>query len=164
MATESGISDFVIVRLDDQYFAFDIADVAEVLPFSEPVRMPRAPKFLVGVVDVRGHLLPVVDLRLRADLSAEAHPRHILAVRLGERFIGASVDEVCEIYAADETRVAGIETLDGLLDMQYVRRALRWGQRLVPVMDAARLLTTDEALRLRRLRRTPRRRRGEKLS
>ena len=155
--------DFVIVRLDDEYFAFDVSDVAEVLPFSEPVRMPRAPKFLVGVVDVRGHLLPVVDLRLRAELSAGATPRHILAVRLGERFIGASVDEVCEIYAADAERVSGFEMLEGKLDTQYVRRALRWGQRLVPVMDAALLLTTDETLRLRRLRQRPRRRRGENL-
>ena len=164
--TDSGIDaqphDFVIVRLDDEYFAFDVAEVAEVLPFSAPVRMPRAPKFLVGVVDVRGHLLPVVDLRLRAELSTDATPRHILAVRLGERVIGASVDEVCEIYAADATRVSGLETLEGKLDTQYVRRALRWGQRLVPVMDAERLLTTDETLRLRRLRHKPRRRRGER--
>jgi purine-binding chemotaxis protein CheW len=158
---DSHPQDFVIVRLDDEYFAFDVSEVAEVLPFSEPVRMPRAPKFLVGVVDVRGHLLPVVDLRLRAELNAAAVPRHILAVRLGERFIGASVDEVCEIYAADEAHVSGFETLEGKLDTQYVRRALRWGQRLVPVMDAARLLTTDETLRLKRLRRRPRRRRGE---
>lgn len=160
--TESVSNDFVIVRLDDEYFAFDVSDVAEVLPYSEPVRMPRAPKFLVGVANVRGHLLPVVDLRLRADLSARAVPRHILAVRLGERFIGASVDEVCEVYAADETRIGDIATLGDRLDPQYVRRALRWGQRLVPVMDAARLLTTDETLRLKRLR-TPRRRHGEKL-
>ena len=161
--TDSHTNDFVIVRLDDEYFAFDVSEVAEVLPYSEPLRMPRAPKFLVGIVDVRGHLLPVVDLRLRAELNADAAPRHILAVRLGERFIGASVDEVCEIYAADETRVSGFETLAGKLDTQYVRRALRWGQRLVPVMDAARLLTTDETLRLKRLGRRPRRRRGENL-
>lgn len=158
--TEIRPGDFVIFRLDDEYFAFDVSEVAEVLPFAEPVRVPRAPKFLVGVVDVRGHLLPVVDLRLRAELGADRTPRHILAVRLGERFIGASVDEVCEIYEAGAGAVAGLESLAGKLDTQFVRRALRWGQRLVPVMDAARLLTSDETLRLKRLR-TPRRRRGE---
>jgi purine-binding chemotaxis protein CheW len=153
--------DFVIFRLDDEYFAFDVADVAEVFPYSEPVRMPRAPKFLVGLVDVRGVMLPVVDLRLRAGLSGDARPRHILAVRLAERFLGASVDEVCEVYAADESRVGDIASLADRIDPQFVRRALRWGQRLVPVMDAAKLLTTDETLRLKRLR-SPRRRRGEK--
>ncbi len=159
--SETNSSDFVIVRLDDEYFAFDVADVAEVLPFSEPVRMPRAPKFLSGMIDVRGHLLPVVDLRLRAELDAVAVPRHILAIRLGEHYIGASVDEVCEIYEADASHISDLETLGDKLDPQYVRRALRWGQRLVPVVDAALLLATDESLRLRRLR-TPRRRRGEK--
>jgi purine-binding chemotaxis protein CheW len=152
--------DFVIFRLDDEYFAFNIADVAEVFPYSEPVRMPRAPKFLVGLVDVRGVMLPVVDLRLRAELKQEARPRHIIAVRLGDRFIGAAVDEVREVYAADETRIADIASLADRIDPQYVRRALRWGQRIVPVMDAAKLLTTDETLRLKRLR-SPRRRRGE---
>ena len=163
--TDSGTEraqDFVVVRLDDEYFAFDVAEVAEVLPFTAPVRMPRAPKFLVGVIDVRGHLLPVVDLRLRAGLDGRSTPRHILAMRLGERFIGASVDEVCEIYEADETRIASIESLGDRLDPQYIRRALRWGQRVVPVMDAARLLTTGEAIRLTRLK-TPRRRRGERV-
>jgi purine-binding chemotaxis protein CheW len=158
----SDVHDFVIVRLDDEYFAFDIADVAEVLPFREPVRMPRAPKFLVGVIDVRGQMLPVVDLRLRAELGTEAVPRHVIAVRLGERFIGAIVDEVCEVYAADESKVGDIASLADKLDPQFVRRALRWGKRLVPVMDATRLLTTDETLRLKRLEYSPRRRWGEK--
>jgi purine-binding chemotaxis protein CheW len=153
--------EFVVVRLEDEYFAFDVADVAEVLSYTEPVRMPRAPKFLVGLVDVRGVMLPVVDLRLRAQLSAAHTPRHILAIRLNERFIGALVDEVCEVYSADERAVANVALLGDKIDAQYVRRALRWGQRLVPVMDAVRLLTTDETLRLKRLR-SPRRRKGER--
>lgn len=154
-------AEFVVVRLEDEYFAFDVADVAEVLPYSEPVRMPRAPKFLVGLVEVRGVMLPVVDLRLRAELSAANQPRHVLAIRLGERFIGALVDEVCEVYSAEEASVGSVASLGDKLDAQYVRRALRWGQRLVPVMDAARLLTTGETLKLKRLR-SPRRRKGEK--
>ncbi|HYO92740.1 MAG TPA: chemotaxis protein CheW [Pyrinomonadaceae bacterium] len=153
--------EFVVVRLEDEYFAFDVADVAEVLPYSEPVRMPRAPKFLTGLVDVRGVMLPVVDLRLRAELSDAQRPRHILAIRLDERFIGALVDEVCEVYSAEEASVASVASLGDKIDAQYVSRALRWGLRVVPVMDAVRLLTTDETLRLKRLR-TPRRRKGER--
>jgi purine-binding chemotaxis protein CheW len=153
--------DFVIIRLEDEYFAFDVRDVAEVFPYDEPVRMPRAPKFLVGLVDVRGVMLPVVDLRLRAELKGDARPRHIIAVRLGDRFLGAAVDEVREVYAADQHQVSDIASLADRIDPQFVRQALRWGQRLVPVMDAAKLLTTDETLRLKRLR-SPRRRRGEK--
>jgi purine-binding chemotaxis protein CheW len=153
--------EFVVFRLDDEYFAFDVRDVAEVLPYSEPVRMPRAPKFLVGLVDVRGVMLPVLDLRLRAELNAANTARHILAVRLDERFIGALVDEVCEVYEGSEGRVASVASLGDKIDPQFVSRALRWGQRLVPVMDAPRLLTTTETLRLKRLR-SPRRRRGEK--
>ena len=160
-AEQSEAQDFVVFRLDDEYFAFDVADVAEVFPYTEPVRMPRAPKFLVGLVDVRGVMLPVVDLRLRAGLNGDARPRHILAVRLADRFLGSAVDEVCEVYAADDTRIGDIASLGDRVDPQFVRRALRWGQRLVPVMDAAKLLTTDETLRLKRLR-SPRRRRGEK--
>jgi purine-binding chemotaxis protein CheW len=156
-----GAGEFVVFRLDDEYFAFDVRDVAEVLPYSEPVRMPRAPKFLVGLVDVRGVMLPVLDLRLRAELNASNTARHILAVRLDERFIGALVDEVCEVYDGADERVANVASLGDKLDPQFVSRALRWGQRLVPVMDAARLLTTTETLRLKRLR-SPRRRRGEK--
>ncbi|MBA2340427.1 MAG: chemotaxis protein CheW [Pyrinomonadaceae bacterium] len=154
--------EYVVVRLEDEYFAFDVADTAEIFTYTEPVRMPRAPKFIVGVIDVRGHMLPVVDLRLRAGLDATAKPAHILAVRLGDGFIGAAVDKVCDVYTADKKSIGDVATLAGKLDSQFVRRALRWGQRLVPVMDAARLLTTDETLRLRRLRQSPRRRRGEK--
>jgi purine-binding chemotaxis protein CheW len=157
---EEALNEFVVVRLEDEYFAFDVRDVAEVLPYSEPVRMPRAPKFLVGLVDVRGVMLPVVDLRLRAELNASQTPRHILAIRLEERFIGALVDEVCEVHEGGRESVSTVATLGDKIDPQYVSRALRWGKRLVPVMDAVRLLTTAETLRLKRLR-SPRRRRGE---
>ncbi len=153
--------EYVVVRLENEYLAFEVMDTAEIFAYTEPVRMPRAPKFLVGVVDVRGHMLPVVDLRLRAGVDATARPAHIIAVRLGERFIGAAVDEVCDVYAADANAVGDIATLADKLDPQFVRRALRWGQRLVPVVDAAKLLTTDESLRLQRIRSTHRRRRGE---
>ncbi len=155
-------AEFVIFRLDDEYFAFDVGEVAEIFAYQEPVRLPRAPKFLVGMIDVRGYMLPVVDLRLRAEVEASARPRHIMAIRLGERFIGAIVDEVCEVYEAEEGAVGDVAVLGDKLNAQYVRRALRWGRRLVPVVDATRLLTTEEALRLRRLRPNPRRRRGEK--
>ena len=138
-------------------------DTAEIFAYTEPVRMPRAPKFLVGVVDVRSHMLPVVDLRLRAGVDAAARPMHIIAVRLGEGFIGAAVDEVCDVYAVDANSVGDIATLADKLDQQFVRRALHWGQRLVPVVDAAKLLTTDESLRLRRIRGIHRRRCGETL-
>jgi purine-binding chemotaxis protein CheW len=154
--------EFVVFRLEDEYFAFDIADVAEVFSYTEPVRMPRAPKFLAGLVDVRGVMLPVVDLRLRAELKDDAVPRHIIAVRLQDRFIGAIVDEVCEVYAATDDAIKDITLFAEKLDLQFIRRALRWGaHRIVPVMDAAKLLTSVETLRLKRLR-PPRRRRGEK--
>lgn len=154
--------EYVVVRLENEYFAFDVADTAEIFAYTEPVRVPRAPNFLLGVIDVRGHMLPVVDLRLRAGLDATVKPAHIIAVRLGDRFIGAAVDKVCDVYTASEGQTGDVALLAGKLDAQFVRRALRWGQRLVPVMDAARLLTTEETLRLRRLRQSPRRRRGEK--
>jgi len=153
--------EFVVFRLEDEYFAFDIADVAEVFSYTEPVRMPRAPKFLAGLVDVRGVMLPVVDLRLRAELNNHTTPRHIIAVRLHDRFIGAIVDEVCEVFTANADAVGDIAAFADKLDTQFIRRALRWGaHRIVPVMDAAKLFTSAETLRLKRLR-TPRRRRGE---
>ncbi len=158
--TDSETCDFVIFRLEDEYFAFDVAEVAEVLPYSEPARLPRAPKFLAGIIDVRGHLLPVIDLRLRAEVGVSETPRHILAVRLGDRFLGAMADEVLEVYAAEASAIVGTVAVADKLDLQFVRRALRWGRRLVPVMDAARLLTTTETLRLKRVR-APRRRGGE---
>jgi purine-binding chemotaxis protein CheW len=162
MQAHDALREFVIFRLDDEYFAFDVSEVAEVFAYQEPVRMPRAPKFLVGVIDVRGHMLPVVDLRLRAEVEAHTQPRHILAVRLGERFIGAIVDEVCEVYEAEEDRIGEVALLGDKLNPQFVKRVLRWGRRLVPVVDALNLLTKDEALRLRRMRPNPRRRRGER--
>lgn len=155
------IRDFVIVRLDDIYLAFDIADVAEVLPYTQPVALPRAPKFCAGTVDVRGVMLPVIDLRCRADVRADERPQRILALRLNDHFIGASVDEVREVYAADESALDDPTVLADRLDTTCVRSTLRWGKRLVPVMDVMRLLMNPEPLRLKRTPHALRRRRGE---
>ena len=107
--------------------------------------------------------MPVVDLRLRAGVATNEHPTHILAVRLDDRFIGAIVDEVREIYTSQTGGLGEIATLGDRIDSRFVRRALHWGKRLVPVLDAKRLLTTTESLKLKRFDK-PRRRRGEKSS
>jgi purine-binding chemotaxis protein CheW len=150
MTSENLTRDFLITRLDNEYYAIDVAEVAEVLPFIKPTRVPHSPKFLSGLIDVRGNLLPVIDMRLRAQLPAMKRPRHIIALRLSSRFIGAIVDEVCDVLTIDEAVSDEMDVPDQIAP-QFVSRAVKWSNRVVPVLNLQTLFTSEEALRLKEI-------------
>ena len=74
---------FVIFQVGAQNFAVEITRVKEIQRYQQPTPIPKSPAFLEGVIEVRGSLIPVVDLRKRFEISSEsdrfAHPHHHLA-------------------------------------------------------------------------------------
>jgi purine-binding chemotaxis protein CheW len=117
-------------RLGDQRFCIEVLSVREIRGWTPTTPLPNAPAYVLGVVNLRGTVLPVIDLGARLGLAAATPTeRHvIIVVRLGERLVGLLVDAVSEILnvpdeavqptpdiASEQVRdlVKGVLTLDG---------------------------------------------------
>jgi len=134
----------VTFRIGGEEFGLDVFQVHEILRYEEPTAMPKAPAFVEGVLDVRGALVPVVDLRKRFevhDLRYDDDTRIMLADFQGER-LGLIVDEVTEVLRAPETAVQPPPTYVKGLAAEFIRGIVRLEGRL------ERILSSQERMQL----------------
>jgi purine-binding chemotaxis protein CheW len=139
---------FVVFRLGDDEFALPIDAVNEVARVPEQItRLPKTPKFLEGVINLRGEVLPVVDQRRRFDLPplADDRSRRLLVVRTEHHRAGLIVDSVSEVMRcfADDIEPAPSLTGEKVRLVQGVVN-LDGAGRIVLVLDPAELLTRAE--------------------
>ena len=143
-----GERQFVVFRLGDDEFALPIEAVNEVARVPEQItRVPKTPKFLEGVINLRGEVLPVVDQRRRFDLPAlaDGRARRLLVVRTENHRAGLIVDSVSEVMRcfADEIEPAPsltgekVRLVEGVINLDGTGR-------IVLVLDPAELLTRAE--------------------
>jgi len=140
----------VTFRVGGEEFGLDVFQVHEILRYTEPTPMPKAPAFVEGVLDVRGTLVPVVDLRKRFELHEVPYDddtRIILVDFQGER-LGLIVDEVSEVLRVPETSVAPAPSYVRGLAAEFIRGIVRLESRLVVLLDLERILSSQERMQL----------------
>jgi purine-binding chemotaxis protein CheW len=140
----------VTFRVGGEEFGLDVFQVHEILRHAEPTPMPKAPAFVEGVLDVRGTLVPVVDLRKRFELHEVGYDddtRIILVDFQGER-LGLVVDEVSEVIRVPETAVTPPPQYVRGLAAEFIRGIVRMESRLVVLLDLERILSSQERMQL----------------
>ncbi len=97
-------AELVTVAIGEQQFAIDIMSVREIRGWTVSTPLPNAPSHFLGMINLRGSILPVVDLGARLGLGATAADRSsvVIVVQVGARQIGLLVDAVCDILALTE--------------------------------------------------------------
>ena len=138
----------VTFRLGDDLFAADINDVERVLRYSEPTPVPNVPSWVEGVVEYRSKVVPVIDLRVRFDLDASppGNTTRLMVLSSDGEWIAAVVDAVLEVVPLGESQLAPPPPLFAGLSAEFLRGILRRHDRLIIVLDVARLLATHEPL------------------
>ncbi len=140
----------VTFRLGAEEFGLDVFSVHEILRYQAPTPVPRAPDFVDGVIDVRGTLVPVVDLRRRFELAeapTDGDTRTVLVEFGGER-LGLVVDAVTEVLRVPETAVSAPPQYIRGLAAEFVRGIVRLEGRLVVLIDIDRILSSQERIAL----------------
>ena len=142
----------VTFRLGDDLFAADIFAVERVLRYQAPTPIPNVPEWIAGVLDYRGRVVPVLDLRRRFEMGVLApgpSTRTLIFVANGQ-WIAAVVDAVLEVAAIDPSRLAPPPPLFRGLAGEYLRGLVRHDAKLIIYLDVARLLTSTERLEIAR--------------
>jgi len=140
----------VTFRLGDDLFAADIFSVERVLRYAPPTPIPNVPDWIAGVLDYRGRVVPVLDLRRRFEMPSRepvAETRTLVFVANGQ-WIAAVVDAVLEVASVDPSRLAPPPPLFRGLAGEYLRGLVRHGSRLVIYLDVARLLSSTDRLQI----------------
>ncbi|NUO40056.1 MAG: purine-binding chemotaxis protein CheW [Gemmatimonadaceae bacterium] len=148
MTTEA--DKLVVFRLGEDLFAADIFSVERVLRYVAPTPVPDMPAYIEGVMDYQGHVVPVVNLRLRFELPAASTggETRTLVLNVAGEWIGVVVDAVTEVAAYDRGAVSAPPKLFRGLSAEYLKGIVRRGERLVIFLDVAQLLSSTERISL----------------
>ncbi len=143
---QSGLCQLVVFRLKGEEFALDIASVREIVRAQRLTPVPLTPPFILGLTNLRGQIIPVVDVRLRLGLEASAidDRSRLLVVELEGHPSGLLVDEVREVLTVGEEAFAPPPSLGGSFDGLVARVAKPGGGRMIQVLDLNRLLPSLE--------------------
>ncbi len=95
----------IVFRVEDEHIGVDINKVHEVTESQNPVVVPKSPKFILGLVNIRGDVIPVLSLKRRLDIGGDDTGNLLLVVEDKGRSVGIKVDELFGTKRIDQTRI-----------------------------------------------------------
>ena len=145
------IIQLIVFNLGDEEYGADINQVREIIRTGTITPIPDSPDFIKGVSNVRGEIPVVIDLKSRFFLPStnrELEDRHIVITEQDRNIFGLLVDEVTEVLRIPETDIKSAPELVTKIERQYVNGVITLENRLIIMLDLAKVLSTEELARL----------------
>ena len=138
--------EFVAFRVGPQEFCIDIMSVREIRGWTPATPIPHSPAFIRGVINLRGAVLPIVDLALRLGLPGrEPTARHVIIVaQFANRIAGLLVDAVSDILSTDERSIQATPDVASSLARSFVRGVLALDGRMISIVTPENVLPAAE--------------------
>lgn len=146
-AVQSAGGEYLSFRLGDEAYGIDILSVQEIRSYEPPTRMAGAPAFIKGVIDLRGVIVPIVDLRLKFGLTEVAPTDTTVVVVLNVlgRVVGAVVDAVSDVIELAPQAIRPAPALNSaVVDTRFVTGLASQGDRLLILVDITRLMSSAD--------------------
>ena len=144
------ISQFLTFTLNDELFAVEIMKVREVLDLTSITKVPRTPEFMLGVINLRGSVVPVFDMRAKFGMPPAPHTVNtciiIMEINMdGEDIvIGTLVDSVQEVFELKPDQVQPPPKIGTKLDIEFIRGMGKNGNSFVIILDIDRAFSSIE--------------------
>ncbi|BDV01391.1 chemotaxis protein CheW [Thermodesulfomicrobium sp. WS] len=136
----------VTFRIGEEEFGVNILQVQEIIRMLDITKVPKAPDFVEGVINLRGKVIPIIDLRKRFGLPARERDKmsRIIVVEIGTTVVGFIVDAVSEVLRLPASTVEPPPPVVAGLDAEYISGVGKLDDRLLIMLDMDRLLSRDE--------------------
>jgi purine-binding chemotaxis protein CheW len=141
---------YLTFSLDDQEYAFDIRNVTEIIGIQKITQLPQTPDYVKGVINLRGKVIPLIDVRLRFDLTEQTyHDRTcVIVVNIESVSVGMIVDTVCEVIDIANNDIETPPTINNTPATSYIQGLGKVGQRVKIILNTEKLLFGDELDRI----------------
>ncbi len=149
MATTSSDTQYVTFSLGEEVFAVPVDVVREILDHEEAFKIPHGPDYLLGLRDVRGHGVPVIDLRLRLGMSRTVKTPHtrilVLDIPVGGKFLalGLVADKVFEVTPFRHENIETAPDIGVRWNSAYIAGVVRREGDFVVIIDLAELFSSE---------------------
>lgn len=145
----SDVDQFVFFQINAQLFALPLCNVQRIARSVEITPLPQAPDIVIGVINVRGKIIPVVDFRKRLNLPLKeiSLQDHLIIGKTDRRSVALLVDDVTEISRINDDQITQRESI--LSEMPLVKGAVKVKGEIILIHDLEKFLSLDEEKNLK---------------
>ena len=138
----TGAREYLTFRLGEEEYGIDILKVQEIRGYEQPTRIANAPEFIKGVVNLRGTIVPIVDMRLRFNCSEVEYNAFtvVIILNLRNRVVGIVVDSVSDVMALAADAVRPAPDIESAIDSGCILGLGSVGGRMLILLDIERLM------------------------
>jgi purine-binding chemotaxis protein CheW len=157
VASITETTQYLTFRLEDELFALDIGKVREVLDFTTITKVPKTPEYMRGVINLRGSVVPVVDLRLKFGKSMAEQTVNtcviIVEVEMGAEKVvmGAMADAVQEVLDLDPDQIEPPPRIGTNLNLDFIRGMGKHADQFIIILDIDKVFTIHEVEMVREM-------------
>lgn len=138
--------EYLTFTLADEEYALDILTVQEIRGYDPVTRIVGAPPFIKGVVNLRGAIVPIVDMRIKLALETVAYTEFtvVIILAIAGRLVGIVVDSVSDVVVLAPDQIRPAPELGSAIDIRYITGLATLDARMVIMLDIARLMSSSE--------------------
>jgi len=141
-----GGREYLSFVLGESQYCIDILKVQEIRTYEPPTRIANTPAFIKGVINLRGNIVPIIDLRVKFGLPESRYDTQtvVIVLNIAKRTVGVVVDGVSDVIAVPASEIKPPPELAGALDTQYLQGLATVGGQMMIIIDIERLMSSRD--------------------
>ncbi|SMC16945.1 CheW protein [Andreprevotia lacus DSM 23236] len=146
ISTANGAAEYLVFTLGLEEYGIDILKVQEIRGYDHVTRIASTPEFIKGIINLRGIIVPIVDLRIKFALGEPAYDQFtvVIILNVAQRVIGIVVDGVSDVIALTRDQIKPAPEFGAHLSTEYIQGLGALEERMIILADIERLLTSRE--------------------
>ena len=142
----TSIREFLAFKLGREEYCIDILRVQEIRSYEEPTRMAHAPAFIKGVINLRGVIVPIVDMRIKFNLEQVNYDTFtvVIVLTIGTQVVGMVVDGVSDVITLKSEQIRPVPELSSAVSSDHLLGIGSVGDRMLILLDIEKFMTSAE--------------------
>lgn len=145
-AAIASITEFLAFKLGAEEYGIDILRVQEIRSFEEPTRFANSPAFIKGVINLRGVIVPIIDMRIKFNLAQVTYDTFtvVIVLNIGQQVVGMVVDGVSDVITLTPEQLRPVPEFSSTIGTDHLLAIGSVGNRMLILLDIEKLMTSTE--------------------
>ncbi len=136
----------VVFNLCNEEYGVDIMQVKEIVNYMVPVKVPNAPEFIEGIINLRSEIIPIINLKKRFNIEGQEieENKRIIVMNINEKKVGFVVDDASEVISIDNESIEPAPDIVTGVDRKYITGIGKSGERILIILELDKLFSEEE--------------------
>ena len=145
-AVTTALREFLAFKLGAEEYGIDILRVQEIRSYEAPTRIAHAPEFIKGVINLRGVIVPIVDLRLKFGLNSATYDAFtvVIVLNIGTRVVGMVVDSVSDVITLATDQLRPVPELNSAIATDHLLAVAAVDERMLILLDIEKVMSAED--------------------